>query len=137
MLKTSKSSEKMRDFTKKYFHLNSSAVYNSSAKKQERVQFQPLGKDGVPPCPGEDGYPPSVTRQDGYSPRPGRGCVWTSFPQEDFLVDFDFDGGLLLIGLHRLTLEDVKRDFRGRIFQRVQCLTNNCLLEILVASFRK
>ena len=23
----------MRDFTKKYFHLNSSAVYNSSAKK--------------------------------------------------------------------------------------------------------
>ena len=25
----------MRDFIKKYFHLNSSAVYNSSAKKQE------------------------------------------------------------------------------------------------------
>ena len=25
----------MRDFTKKYFHLNSSAVYNSSAKNQE------------------------------------------------------------------------------------------------------
>ena len=33
MTKTAKSCEKMRDFTKKYFHLNKSAVYNSSAKK--------------------------------------------------------------------------------------------------------
>ena len=32
MPETSKSCEKMRDFTKKYFHLKSSAVYNSSAK---------------------------------------------------------------------------------------------------------
>ena len=28
----------MRDFTKKYFHLNSSAVYNSSAKKMTICQ---------------------------------------------------------------------------------------------------
>ena len=28
----------MRDFTKKYFHLNSSAVYNSSAKKTEIIE---------------------------------------------------------------------------------------------------
>ena len=33
MPKTSKSCEKMRDFIKKYLHLNSSAVNNSSAKK--------------------------------------------------------------------------------------------------------
>ena len=33
MPKTSKSCEKMRDLTKNYFHLNSSAVYNSSVKK--------------------------------------------------------------------------------------------------------
>ena len=34
MPETSKSCEKMRDFTKKYFHLYSSAVYNSFAKKK-------------------------------------------------------------------------------------------------------
>ena len=37
MPKTSKSCEKMRDFTKNYFHLNSSAVYNSSAKNKNNT----------------------------------------------------------------------------------------------------
>ena len=37
MPETSKSCEKMRDFTKKYFHLNSSAVYNSSAKNEQHI----------------------------------------------------------------------------------------------------
>ena len=29
----------MRDFTKKYFHLNSSAVYNSSAKNSQNLSI--------------------------------------------------------------------------------------------------
>ena len=37
---TSKSCGKMRDFTKKYFHLNSSAVYNSSAKNEMHTGWQ-------------------------------------------------------------------------------------------------
>ena len=39
---TIRTCEKMRDFTKKYFHLNSSAVYNSCAKKYCRLL--PSGK---------------------------------------------------------------------------------------------
>ena len=34
----------MRDFTKKYFHLNSSAVYNSSAKKEKYENFFTITK---------------------------------------------------------------------------------------------
>ena len=41
MPETSKSCEKMRDLTKKYFHLNSSAVYNSSAKNTEPCHTNP------------------------------------------------------------------------------------------------
>ena len=40
MPETSKSCEKMRDFTQKYFHLNSSAVYNSSAKNTVVSEFR-------------------------------------------------------------------------------------------------
>ena len=38
MPKTSKSCEKMRDFIKKYFHLNRPAVYNSSAKNINKIK---------------------------------------------------------------------------------------------------
>ena len=50
----------MRDFTKKYFHLNSSAVYNSSAKKEE-ITFQETENMNRQTASVESSLPPGVS----------------------------------------------------------------------------